>query len=73
LLSILSREVPVDQLRVSLGLQAVYRHPDRVAKLNAFFDTYRSGDEYRREAITHMMAFTSHFPGGFLRRNWTRD
>jgi hypothetical protein len=57
---------------ISLGLQAVERHLDRVAKLNTFFDDYRSGDEYDREAITHVMACTSHFPGEFLRRNWTR-
>jgi len=51
---------------VSLGLQAVGLHEDRVAKLNAYFDEYRSGDEYDREAITHVMACTSHFPGAFL-------
>ena len=55
---------------VSLGLQAVQRHPDRVARINSVFDSYRSGDEYDREAITHVMACTSHFPGEFLRRNW---
>jgi hypothetical protein len=52
---------------VSLGLQAAGAHPERVARLNAYFDTYRSGDEYDREAITHVMACTSHFPGAFLR------
>jgi hypothetical protein len=36
-----------------------------VAKLNAYFETYSSGDEYDREAITHVMACTSHFPGAF--------
>jgi len=51
---------------VSLGLQAAGVHEDRVAKLNAYFDRYRSGDEYDREAITHVMACTSHFPGAFL-------
>lgn len=51
----------------SLGLQAAGAHDERVAKLNAFFDKYRSGDEYDREAITHVMACTSHFPGAFLR------
>jgi hypothetical protein len=50
----------------------VSRHPDRVARLNAFFDAYRSGDDYDREAITHVMACTSHFPGEFFRRNWAR-
>jgi hypothetical protein len=55
---------------ISLGLQAVQRHPDRVSRINAFFEAYRSGDAYDREAITHVMACTSHFPGEFLRRNW---
>ena len=56
---------------VSLGLQAVQRHAERVDKLNVYFETYRSADEYDREAITHVMACASHFPGEFLRRNWT--
>ena len=48
---------------VSVGLQAVDAMPDRVDALNAYFDTYRSGDEYDRNAITHVMACNSHFPG----------
>ena len=51
---------------VSLGLQAVGESPERVRKLNTFFDTYRSGDDYDTDAITHVMACTSHFPGEFL-------
>jgi hypothetical protein len=51
---------------VSLGLQAAGERADRVDKLNAYFDVYRSGDEYDREAITHVMSCTSHFPGAFL-------
>lgn len=51
---------------VSLGLQAVGRWPERVERLNAFFETYRSGDEYDTDAITHVMACTSHFPGAFI-------
>ena len=39
---------------------------ERVAALNAYFDTYRSGDEYDRSAITHVMACNSHFPGLLL-------
>jgi len=35
--------------------------------LNAYFETYRSGDEYDRNAITHVMACSSHFPGLLLR------
>ena len=48
---------------VSVGLQAVNAMPDRVGRLNAFFETYRSGDNYDREAITHVMACSAHFPG----------
>jgi hypothetical protein len=51
---------------VSLGLQAAGEQGDRVRRLNAFFDRYRSGDEYDTNAITHVMACTSHFPGRFL-------
>lgn len=48
---------------VSVGLQAVGEMPERVARLNDFFDAYRSGDEYDEAAITHVMACSSHFPG----------
>lgn len=51
---------------VSVGLQAAAAWPDRVSRLNAFFETWRSGDEYDREAITWVMACTSHLPGAFL-------
>jgi hypothetical protein len=51
---------------VSIGLQAVGAHEDRVRALNEFFDGYRSGDEYDREAITHVMACNSRFPGLLL-------
>lgn len=52
---------------VSLGLQAVGAWRPRVEALNAFFETWRSGDEYDREAITHLMGCVSRFPGRFLR------
>jgi len=52
---------------VSIGLQAVKAMPERVRRLHAFFDGYRSGDEYDREAITHVMACCAHFPGYLLR------
>jgi hypothetical protein len=52
---------------VSLGLQAVSVHAERVQRLNAFFDSYHSGDEYDVNAITHVMACTSRFPGRLLR------
>jgi hypothetical protein len=51
---------------VSLGLQAVGRNPDRIVRLNQYFDRYRSGDHYDSDAITHVMACTSHYPGAFL-------
>jgi hypothetical protein len=51
---------------VSLGLQAVRTGADRVERLNGFFDSYRSGDSYDTNAITHVMALTSRFPGLLL-------
>jgi hypothetical protein len=51
---------------VSLGLQAANAWPARVDRLNQLFETRRAGDEYDREAITWVMACTSHFPGLFL-------
>jgi hypothetical protein len=50
---------------ISLGLQAADVWPKRVERLNHLFDTWRSGDEYDREAITWVMACTSHLPGVF--------
>lgn len=55
---------------VSVGLQSWERWPERVERLNAFFETYRSGDEYDREAITWVMACSSHFPGALLSPDW---
>lgn len=52
---------------VSIGLQAVAAMPERVRRLNRYFDGFRSGDEYDRDAITHVMSCNSHFPGYFLR------
>ena len=48
---------------VSVGLQAVGAMPDRVERLNAYFERYRSGDEYDSAAITHVMACKLPFPG----------
>jgi hypothetical protein len=69
-----AREPDLPQMRfaftnygVSVGLQAVGAMPDRVTALNAYFETYRSGDEYDGAAITHVMAASSHFPGLLLR------
>jgi hypothetical protein len=53
---------------VSIGLQAVGAHPDRVAGLHRFFATYRSNDEYDSNAITHVMACSSLVPGRLIRR-----
>ncbi|WP_353645051.1 hypothetical protein [Mesorhizobium sp. WSM2239] len=58
---------------VSLGLQAAGIWPELVERLNAFFEDWRSGDEYDREAITWVMACTSHFPGVFLSANAEGD
>jgi len=52
---------------VSIGLQAADVWPDRVERLNEYFDRYGSGDEYDREAITHVMACSSHLPGLLLK------
>ena len=51
---------------VSVGLQAVDSMPDRVDRLDRFFATYRSGDEYDNAAITHVMGCSSAFPGALL-------
>jgi hypothetical protein len=51
---------------VSVGLQSQDMWPERVRALNDYFERYRSGDEYDREAITHVMACSSHFPGALL-------
>jgi hypothetical protein len=55
----------VERKRTTLPL-----HSDAfgVVRLNAYFETYRSGDEYDREAITHVMACSAHFPGYLLQR-----
>jgi hypothetical protein len=52
---------------VSIGLQAVNAMPQQIRSLNAYFETYRSGDEYDRDSITHVMACSSHFPGYLMR------
>lgn len=51
---------------VALGLAAANMWPERVTKLNDYFERYRSGDEYDREAITHVMGCTARLPGAFL-------
>ncbi len=53
---------------VSLGLQAQRCWPERIVRLNSFFEGYRSGDDYDKDAITHVMACVSYFPGQFIAR-----
>jgi hypothetical protein len=53
---------------VSVGLQAVGAHPERVRALQRYFVTYRSNDEYDRDAITHVMACSSLLPGKLIQR-----
>lgn len=52
---------------VSIGLQAAGEMPERVERLHRFFETWRSGDEYDRDAITHVLACCAVFPGELLR------
>jgi len=52
---------------ISLGLQAWDCWPGQVNKLNRYFESYESGDEYDTNAITHVMACTSHYPGLFIK------
>jgi hypothetical protein len=52
---------------VAIGLQAVGAWPERVERLLHFFRTWRSGDEYDTEAITHVMGCCAEFPGELLR------
>ena len=51
---------------VSVGLQSVNKMPERVERLNCYFESYRSRDEYDQAAITHVMACSSHFPGALI-------
>ena len=51
---------------VAIGLQAVGERPDRVGGVLSYFDSYRSGDEYDREAITHVMGCVARLPGPFV-------
>ena len=54
---------------VSIGLQATAARLERVRALQRFFATYRSNDEYDRNAITHVMACSSRSPGKLIRRS----
>jgi hypothetical protein len=50
---------------VAIGLRAVGAWSARVAAVMRYFDDYRSGDEYDREAITHVMGCVARLPGAF--------
>jgi hypothetical protein len=54
---------------VAIGLQAIGAQPEPVRRLQRFFATYRSHDQYDSDAITHVMACASLFPGRLLRRS----
>lgn len=51
---------------ISVGLRSVNEMPERIDRLNRYFETYRSGDDYDQAAITHVMACNSHFPGALI-------
>jgi hypothetical protein len=51
---------------ISIGLQSVNEMRKRVDRINRYFESYRSGDEYDQAAITHVMACSSHFPGALI-------
>jgi len=55
---------------ISIGLQAQNMWPERVVKMNKFFDDFKSNDKYDTEAITHVMNCSSNYPGLFLKSNW---
>jgi len=51
---------------ISIGLQSVAAWEDRVKRMHAFFEDYRSGDEYDTNALTHVMAASAWYPGDLL-------
>ncbi len=51
---------------VAVGLQAAGVWPERVTRLNGYFETYRSHDHYDLDAITHVMACSARLPGLLL-------
>jgi len=52
---------------VCIGLQSIFLWPDRVAKCLNYFEEYRSGDKYDREAITWTMACCARLPISMLK------
>jgi hypothetical protein len=53
---------------VAIGLQAAGMWPQRVQALLHAHWNWSSGDEYDREAITHVMGCCARLPGRLLRR-----
>lgn len=53
---------------VALGLEAVDEWPERRSRLLTYFGTYRSGDRYDIDPITHVMRAAALCPEGFLMR-----
>ncbi len=55
----------VQRERSLAALDSLWVDPPAISAeaLNTYFERFRSGDEYDREAITHVMACSSHFPG----------
>jgi hypothetical protein len=51
---------------IAVGLQSIGKWLERTRTLLDFFESYRSGDEYDTEAITHVMACAAYVPGGFI-------
>lgn len=51
---------------VSIGLQSVRQQKERTDRLQEFFRTHRAGDEYDRDAITHVMSACALFPGELI-------
>jgi hypothetical protein len=58
---------------ISVGLQSQDMWPERAKALNDYFESFRSGDQYDREAITWVMACCSHFPGAFVSERVARE
>ena len=48
---------------VSYGLSSVALWPEKVTKLNNFFESHKSGDEYDTKSITHVMYLNSLMAG----------
>ena len=51
---------------ISYALQSVGLWPEKVNKLNTFFESYKSQDEHDTDAITHVMHLNSVLPGVFV-------